>query len=87
MAARLSIAGGGVAGSTVLRQCLGYRGVVPILACPDPQDSSQLLKWAIDSAKDLGLVHKGDKIIVSLCPRKEFSKVMEEVGIMTLVEA
>ena len=78
---------GSPASNHVLRQCLALRGVIPIMADSSNVDSSGLLSWAVSVSKERNLVQNGDKVIVSLCPRKEFSPVIDEIGIMSLIEA
>ena len=73
-------------GSPVLRQCLSYRGVIPIMPTADLAGSIELLAYAIGYAKANGLVEVGDRIVVSQCPRKDTSDVMEEVGVVSLVQ-
>jgi pyruvate kinase len=75
------------ASNHVMRQCLALRGVVPIMADASIVDSSGLLSWAVSGAKEKALLKTGEKVIVSLCPRKEFDPIIEEVGIMSLIEA
>ena len=75
------------ASNHTLRQCLALRGVVPVMADASIVDSSGLLSWAVVVAKEKGLVLSGDKIIVSLCPRKDFSPLIDELGVMSLIEA
>ena len=73
-------------GSPVLRQCLSYRGVIPIMPTNDLAGSIELLAYAIGYAKANGLVAAGDRVIVSQCPRKDSSDVMEEVGVVSIVQ-
>ena len=73
-------------GSPVLRQCLSYRGVIPIMPTAELASSVELLAYAIGYAKANGLVSVGDRVVVSQCPRKDNSDVMEEAGVVSLVQ-
>ena len=48
--------------------------------------SVELLAYALGYAKANGLVAVGDRVVVSQCPRKDTSDVMEEAGVVSLVQ-
>jgi len=73
-------------GNMVYRQCLSYRGVIPIMADPSLTDSSDILQYALAYAQSTGLVSMGDRVVVSQCPRSNTSEVMEEAGVVALVQ-
>ncbi len=68
-----------------MRQCLMYRGVIPILADPELTNSVELLQYAINYAKRQGMIAAGDRLVVSKCPRKNLFPNMEEAGVVQLV--
>ncbi|GIL69969.1 hypothetical protein Vretimale_10037 [Volvox reticuliferus] len=73
-------------GEVQARQCLLYRGVLPIMADPDfALPGGAILDYAISYAKQVGMVRSGDKVVVSQCPRTGYSDVMEEAGVVKLI--
>ncbi|KAG2488957.1 hypothetical protein HYH03_012576 [Edaphochlamys debaryana] len=73
-------------GEVQARQCLLYRGVMPIMADPDfSLPGGAILDYAIAYAKQAGMVKSGDKVVVSQCPRTGYSDVMEEAGVVKLI--
>ncbi|GLC42008.1 hypothetical protein PLESTF_000110500 [Pleodorina starrii] len=73
-------------GEVQARQCLLYRGVLPIMADPDfSLPGGAILDYAISYAKQVGMVKSGDKVVVSQCPRTGYSEVMEEAGVVKLI--
>jgi hypothetical protein len=71
---------------TTARQCLQYRGVLPVCAdanCSDAPDGA-LLHLALAEAHKRGLTRPGDRVVVSQCPRKtaKFTDVMVETGVV-----
>ncbi|GAX81369.1 hypothetical protein CEUSTIGMA_g8800.t1 [Chlamydomonas eustigma] len=74
-------------GSTVLRQCLTYRGVIPIMPAEDLAGSVELLAYAIGYASSQGLVMAGERVVISQCPREYSGNVLSEAGVVSLVQA
>ncbi|KAG2439721.1 hypothetical protein HYH02_010599 [Chlamydomonas schloesseri] len=73
-------------GEVQARQCMLYRGVLPIMADPDfSLPGGAILDYAIAYAKQVGMVRSGDKVVVSQCPRTGYSDVMEEAGVVKLI--
>jgi pyruvate kinase len=69
-----------------MRQCLSYRGVIPIMADLGLDNSVELLEYAINYAKTKGLVKAGERVVVSKCPRKGYSDIMDEAGVVILLQ-
>lgn len=74
-------------GDFVARQCLQYRGVLPV--CADPSLGSPdgaILKAALHEANKRGLIRGGDRVVVSQCPRiNERFQVMAEAGVVKIL--
>ncbi|WIA08782.1 hypothetical protein OEZ85_008204 [Tetradesmus obliquus] len=74
-------------GDFVARQCLQYRGVLPV--CADPSLGSPdgaILKAALHEANKRGLIRGGDRVVVSQCPRiNERFPVMAEAGVVKIL--
>jgi hypothetical protein len=68
------------------RQCLQYRGVMPVTAEAGDADGA-LLHAALVEAKERGLTRPGDRVVVSQCPRKtqKFTDVMQETGVVKIL--
>eukprot|EP00878_Enallax_costatus_P015297 GHUV01016018.1.p1 GENE.GHUV01016018.1~~GHUV01016018.1.p1 ORF type:complete len:346 (+),score=100.80 GHUV01016018.1:1137-2174(+) len=74
-------------GDFVARQCMQYRGVLPV--CADPSLGSPdgaILKAALQEANSRGLIKAGDRVVVSQCPRiNERFPVMAEAGVVKIL--
>eukprot|EP00882_Tetradesmus_deserticola_P003239 GHRQ01003432.1.p1 GENE.GHRQ01003432.1~~GHRQ01003432.1.p1 ORF type:complete len:620 (+),score=292.55 GHRQ01003432.1:124-1860(+) len=74
-------------GDFVARQCLQYRGVMPL--CADPSLGSPdgaILKAALQEANKRGLIKAGDRVVISQCPRvNERFPVMAEAGVVKIL--
>ncbi|GBF93146.1 pyruvate kinase [Raphidocelis subcapitata] len=73
----------------VARQCLQYRGVLPVAVdtdCGDRRDGP-MLHAALQMALERGLTRPGDRVVVSQCPRKtqRYSSIMEETGVVKIL--
>jgi pyruvate kinase len=71
------------------RQCLALRGALPV--CVDgsagPLDEQEVLRWALEHAASVGLLKKGDRVVVSQCPRvnPRFQETMREAGTVKML--
>ncbi|KAF6260927.1 pyruvate kinase [Scenedesmus sp. NREL 46B-D3] len=74
-------------GDFVARQCLQYRGVMPL--CADPSLGSPdgaILKAALQEASKRGLIRAGDRVVISQCPRvNDRFPVMAEAGVVKIL--
>eukprot|EP00775_Hariotina_reticulata_P003649 gene3649-3910_t len=74
-------------GDFVARQCLQFRGVLPV--CADPSLGSPdgaILNAALQEAKARGLMKPDDRVVVSQCPRvNERFPVMAEAGVVRIL--
>lgn len=67
-------------GDAQARQCLQYRGVLPILADPTiGNPDGAILEQAFKYAQSMGIIKKGDRVVVSQCPRQTGNDIMQEV--------
>lgn len=74
-------------GDFVARQCLQYRGVIPV--CADPSLGSPdgaILRAALNVAAARGLIKSGDRVVVSQCPRlNDRFPSMAEAGVVKIL--
>lgn len=68
------------------RQCLLYRGCLPITADPSiGSPDGAILHYAVEKARNMGLVKSGDKVVVCQCPRSNMPGPMAEAGVFKIM--
>ncbi|KIZ01912.1 pyruvate kinase [Monoraphidium neglectum] len=92
-AAATDAAGGGIseAVAAAARQCLHYRGVLPVAAGGGARGAlagdSAALHEALRVAHERGLTRPGDRVVVSQCPRvhQKHADTMQERGVVKIL--
>lgn len=73
----------------IARQCALLRGVTPMLAPATTSGAASvdgsMTDWALEQAQDVGLVKKGDRVVVSQCPRLLQGGMFKEAAVVKFV--